>query len=335
MPYVLDVRGQTVVLEDAEARQVLDRLVRATRRDVWARLGGPDSQFTHYYRVWEHHQQAHDRFDVFVMLMEGLGGARLPAANWARRLRRQQNQLVTKLRGPTLGGFYRLLPPFARAQARFVTEMKTYMSAMQSGGTSAVVGLRITRDASFLVLAACATVLTAGAASAAVTTTARAAMAAGARGLAADAARSFAITQLEHCATGIGRMLSGERISASVMGQDLIDTALSSMGNAALGRVVQGFIRPLSSYIGQMVARELVRGSLGRQLVQELTQSQIEGAVGEALRRFVSGSPGDVRQALSAARNARNRDGIARSMSTSLMGNRNFRRAIEAALPRA
>jgi len=162
MPYVLQINGRTVVLDDQDARGMLDQLVRQTRIQLWNRAGGPDSYFSHYYRVWEQHNRCH-AVNLFVLAMEALGGANLPPANWANRLRRTQQQLGRMIRPASIGNFYQQYPNWNRAQARFVRDMKTYMNRMQTGAGRTVTVLELTRDSSFAILGVCASILTAGA----------------------------------------------------------------------------------------------------------------------------------------------------------------------------
>jgi len=323
MPYVLQINGRTVVLDDQDARGMLDQLVRQTRIQLWNRAGGPDSYFSHYYRVWEQHNRCH-AVNLFVLTMEALGGANLPPANWANRLRRTQQQLGRMIRPASIGNFYQQYPNWNRGQARFVRDMKTYMNRMQLGAGRTITVLELTRDSSFVILGVCASILTAGAASG----PAAAAASSTSGALVRAAASQFLVNQISSSATRLGRSLAGERVTTRETVDDIVNSALQSVPDAMLGGIIGKFMGPLTNRLSVYAGRELARGSLIRGVTLELSRSQIEAAIGRAVDRMLGRQPIDIRRILESSAGERDNRGHANVMADGLMQNRNFRRLL-------
>lgn len=327
MPYVLQIRGRTVVLDDADVRGLIDRLVRQTRTQVWPAAGGPNSYFQHYYHVWEQHNRCHS-VNLFILAAEALGGADLPPASWANRLKREAGQLRQMIRPNNIGNFYQRFPGFNRSQARFVRAMRTYQSRMIDGATRSVRILEVTRDTSFLTLSVCASLLTAGAASG----PAVAAASSGGSALLRAAATQFVISEMQNSATRLGRSLAGERVTAQETADDIMTSALTALTDTMLGDVVGRFMGPLTDQLTSYATREIARGSLLRGVGQQMTRNQIEGAVSAAVNRMLGRQPNDIRQLLESSRRERNNRGHANVMANGLQQNRRYRRMLEAEL---
>lgn len=328
MPYILEINGQTVILNDEDVRRIMDRLVRQTRIQVWNRVGGPDSMFSSYYHIWEQHNRCH-AINIFVLTMEVLGSAHLPDASWANRLRRQQRQLERLLRPNTLARFFDRLPRFVRDQGRFVRAMQTYRSRMIDGANATVRILEITRDTSFLTLSVCATILSAGAASGAAATAATTT-----RALGEAAARQFLLTQIQHSATRLGRSMAGERVTARETVNDIVSTAIDSVRDAGLGAIVGHFMGPLTNQLSTYAAREVARGNILRGVAAEMSKSKIEGVLPDLINQFIQRNPREIRRLLNMCVTARDARGQANIVANGLMQNRNFRRLLEERLER-
>lgn len=330
MPRVFEFNGRTIVLEDGDVRAALNSLVRQSEVQLWGRAGGPNSLFTHYLNVYDEHARFHS-VNLFVQVMEVLGGADLPPASFANRLRRQQTTLSRQLNPRGIGRFYQDFSRFNRDQARFVNMMKRYQSGMISGATTTVQVLEVTRDSSFLVLGTCANILTAGAASGPVAAAASASGGALLRG----AASSFILNEIRNGATRVGRVLAGERVTAAETGQEILNSALNAIPDAILGQLVGKFLKPLTNSLTNTVTREIARGNLFGVLQADLTKGQIEAAVGRAIDYIIGRRPIDVRRMLLNGRNERNPRGQANAMSNDLMRNRNFQGLLRSFLGQA
>ena len=324
MPRIIEIGGRTAVIEDSDVRHLLNQLVRHTRIQLWMRAGGRDSMFEHYYKVWEDHNRCHS-INLFVWVMEGLGGAELPPASYANGLRREQRRLAGLLRPNRLDRFYQGFPAYNRRQALFVRKMKVYQSSMITGAGRTQRVLELTRDMSFATLSVCATILTAGAASGG----AAAAASSGTGALMREAATQFVVSQIQTCANDVGRRLAGERVTAAETVDGILDNALNAVPNALLGRLLGHFRTPLQSQLAASAARALARGQLLRGVAAELTNSQIEAAVSRAIDRMLNRQPGDIRRLLGLGSRESNPRGNANVMANGLEQNRNFQRFLE------
>jgi hypothetical protein len=324
MPYVLQIRGRTAVVEDAEVRRLLDRLIRQTRIRLWARAGGPDSMFEHYYHVWEQHNRCHS-INLFVLTMELLGGADLPSANQANRLKREQAKLTGLLRPNSIHTFYQRFSAFNRKQAIFVRQMKAYQSRMITGAGRTVRVLELTRNTSFATLSVCATILTAGAASSG----AAAAASSGTGALLREAATQFVVSQIQTSANDVGRLVAGERVTGRETVEGILDNALNALPNAMLGGLVGKFMGPLTGQLSTAATRALRSGSILRCVGAELSRNQIEAAVTRAIDRMMNRQPGDIRRYLHSSRRERNNAGHATVMANGLSQNRTYLRFLE------
>ncbi len=327
MPYVLELCGQTVVLDDRDVRTAMDRLVRFSRIQVWAGIGGPNSQFQHYYDRWRYHNRAHS-VNLFLLVAETLGGATIPDESWANRLRRRQQQIGRMIRPNTIDRFFREVVIFNRNQARFVRAMKRYLNRVEGGSETTVTILELTRDGSFLVLSACAALLSGGASSG----QAVAAATSVSRTLVQAAARQFVVTQLQNSATRLGRSMSGERVTARETVADITTTAITSVRDAMLGEIVGKFMAPLTGSLARYAERAVSRGQILRGVGAEIGRGQIEGVIPDAITRFVQRNPRTVRRLLEQCINARDSRAIADQFAQGMMTDRAFQQDLESRL---
>ncbi len=323
MPYVFEANGRTAVVEDNQIRRITDRLIRITRRDIWARIGGSDSMFEHWLAHWEHHRRFHT-VNIALHLMEALGAADLPRDSFVNGLKREKNKLSGLIRPNCINKFYQRLPAFDRKQRIFVRQMKIYLTSVSIGAGRTVQGLVMIRDGSFHFLSALATLLTGPVAGAA-----RIAAATGARALVQDAAFSFIISSIQSSATGLGRMLAGDTVTLDHAIDSTIDDALDAVTNAGLGRIFNRFLGPMTNSLSASAVRQIARGRLAREVGPQLTSSEISGAVTNAIRKMIDLQPGDMRRFLSGSRNERNDRGHANSIATQIALDRKYLRYLE------
>ena len=84
---IYEINGQCVELDDRQVRELINRLVRTTQLRVWLQ---PKTRFDRHYQNWQYHNRGHD-FNLFLLVVETVGGARLPEASLARRLLRNRS----------------------------------------------------------------------------------------------------------------------------------------------------------------------------------------------------------------------------------------------------
>ncbi|QYK43360.1 MAG: hypothetical protein KF887_09835 [Paracoccaceae bacterium] len=329
MPYILRIGSQVVILDDADADRVLTQLVRMVRLQVWGRAGGPDSYFQSYYRIWQSHSRYHD-INLFLWTVEALGGATLPSSANVNRLRNLNRALNSCLTPRRIGEFFRRFPEYDRRQGRFVRDMRRYLDRVVGGTGTLITIAEVTRDASFFTLSVCAGILTAGA-----STAAEAAAVTTGSALMRSAASTFLISQIEHCATNIGRTMAGERVTYSETGSEIMNDAIGALTDAMLGEVVGHFLEPLVGDVTTFARREISRGNLTGGMSMEITNTMLEDAVTGAIQQMLREGPGTVRRLLEACRGSSGPRAYARLFAEGFMQDRLFRRLLEAQIQRA
>ena len=323
MTYILRIGSQTVILEDADAERVLTQLARQVRTQIWNRAGGPDSYFQSYYEIWQRHNRYHS-VNLFLWAVEALGGAELPSASTVNRIRSLNRTLGSSLTPRRIGTFFREFPDYNRRQGRFVRDMRRYLDRVIGGTGTLITISEYTRDASFLTLSACASILTAGG-----STAAEVAAASVGSALMRSAATNFLISQIEHSATNLGRTMAGERVTYSETGDEIVSDAVGALTDAMLGEVVGHFIGPLTGEVTTFAQREIARGNLTRGMSMEITNTMLSNAIVASIQQFLRDGPGAVRRLLEQCRGLTGARAYARLMAEGFMQDRLFRRILE------
>jgi len=310
-------------MDDADVRRSLDRLLRQVRVCVWNPAGSRDSLFMSAYNNWARHSRFHS-VNLFVLTMEVLGGADLPPASLANRLKRERDQLERLITAQGITRFFDRFARWVRESRRFVRAMNQYQSRMIEGAGTTVTILELTRDGSFMILGVCATFLTGGAASGPALATAQGATGAVLR----TAASNFVLSQIQSGATRVGRQLAGEQLSTRETANDIINDAINQLSDAMVSAIIGKFLGPLLDDLGSFAQREVARGSIFRGVATDLTRSQIESAVQRTLDRMIGRQPTDIRNLLRDSQGARNNRATASSMANGLQQNRNYLRLL-------
>ena len=316
MTVTVEINGQSVTLEDNEVNALIRRLVGEVRQRIWMPAAG---LFRSSFGRWEWH--FNERRNPIHWVIEAAGGADLPNASTARRLKRRHDQLNRLVTPQGISRFFDGFANWQRDAATFRRNMSRYLNDFEGGGETSVQVLTITRDASFLTLQVCAAISTGGASAGA-----SAAAASGGAGtaLVRAAATTFVINEMRNSSTRLGQALSGRPMSMRDTLNQIGANALSSTSDAMLGEIVGHFIRPLKDMISNAAIREVRNGNLVRGVALEMGNDRIVAIVGEAVNA-VQRQPRVLRPALRDTPRARSADDAARSTSRHLMANRDFR----------
>lgn len=318
MPVTIEINGQMVTLEDNEVQTVLRRLVSEFRQRVWLPAS---SSFIYRYGRWEWHYN--ERNHPIHWVIEAVGGADLPQAGTARRLKRRHDQLARLMNPQSISQFFAGFNNWQRDAARFRQSMRQYLNDFDAGGGTSVQILTITRDASFVTLQVCAALSTGGASVSASAAAAAATQGAGAA-LVRSAATTFVVNEIRNGATRLGRTMAGETVTVQDTLNEIGGSALSSVSDAMLGEILGHFMRPLKDMVTQAAMREIRSGRMMNGVTLEIANDRFAAAVADSITAMQR-RPRDLRQALQDTPQARSPDAAARSTSQHLMANRNYR----------
>lgn len=316
MTITVELNGQLITLEDNEVQALMRRLVGEVRQRIWMPASG---LFRSSFGRWEWHfgQRRHP----IHWVIEAAGGADLPNASTARRLKRRHDQLNRLVTPQGISRFFEGFANWQRDAATFRRNMSRYLNDFEGGGERSVQVLTITRDASFLTLQVCAAIASGGA-----TAGASAAAATGGAGaaLARAAATTFVINEMRNSSTRLGQALAGRPMTMRDTVAQIGQNALQSTSDAMLGEIVGHFIRPLKEMLSNAAIREVRNGNLVRGVTLEMGNDRITGIVGEAVNELQR-QPRRLRPVVRDVPRARSADEAARSTSRHLMANRDFR----------
>jgi hypothetical protein len=316
MPITGEVNGQAVLLDNAQVGRLSRELVRLVRLKLWL---APAARFDMHYQNWHWHNRGHS-VNLFLWIVEGLGGATLPSPSIANRLKRQKQQLERLLAPRTIPEFLLRFARWQREAALFARAMNAYLGRVRGATMATVPVLRIVRKASFITLQICAALYTGGASAAASGAVA---------GLARGAATNFLTREMNYHATQLGRLMSGENVTVDETVDGVINNAIDSVGDRLLGGIVGKFIGPLTSEISGAAQREIASGNLARGVALGALNSRLTNAVKQSVNVMIQRHPTDIRAMLSELRRASNERAAATRAREILMRNRSFRRILE------
>lgn len=322
MTVTLTIAGRTVELDDNESEACLRRLVFVTRQYLWLHNR---FRFDDHFRAWEQHNRGHS-VNVVLWAVEAVGGANLPPASLARRLKRQRDQIDRTLNPRQIDKFFPRYGRWQPAATRFCNDMARYREAMMLGTARTIRVLEVTRDASFMTLQVCAGILTGGSSAAATTAGATMLRAAG---------QAFVIQQLEHQATRLGRSMAGQNVTIDETARDVGDSAINAVRDAALGEVVNRFMKPLVGVVQDAALREVSRGRLAEGVAMGVAEDRMRAVVQDAINHFVKRRANETRSYLRECQKARGANACAATFGDRLMQNRQFRSDVEQRLERA
>lgn len=317
MPITFELDGRTVTLTEAEAEDVLRRMVSLVR----VRMRNPAVfRFDNHYRRFAEHNR-YRSVNFILHVVETAGGATLPNAGRTNRLKRERDSLERMLRPNQLPAFLTRFAAWNLNSADFCNEMVRYAEKMELGTTRTIRVLNLTRQASFQLLQVLAVVATGGGA---------AAGGAAAR-VAATAGRAFVVHMLEQSATDLGRAMAGDPPTVSETGQQIVQRAVGSLTDAMLGHAIGDLMEPITGVLAPAAQRELRNGNLLRSVTITFSEDQVHGAVQNALRAFAQRAPAELRRIMGGS-DARNRSAAAAQIASGVMANRQFRAQLERCL---
>ncbi len=334
---IFELTGQQLELLDEDMQVLRRNLVRVTQRHVFPQ---PSRRFDRWCDRWDYFE---NRSNVIDWILTVAGGAQLPRASTVNVLKRGRSRLEARLNLKGIATFYEEFPRWQRGAAHFANRMDQFETDFYNGGDRAVRVLEITRTASFITLAACATLMTAGAASGAAGAAATASSAASASttsgavvaGLARQAAVNFTIREMQNGATRLGRVLSGDPPSAIETENEIIESALIAAGGAGLSALLGILMAPMTNTATTTAARMIQRGNLAEGVAMETISGQLSGMVESTIRRFLGADERSFRRLIQETSSARNPRQRGQQIGERLMNNRAFRDQLGRNLERA